>query len=187
MAALCSLAEEQTLCPRLFSYFSRESVHLSTSQPQHLPPSPRPSTESLGTLNSYFPAAVWKGCCRSHPRDTQSGGLGPAVSSCPSRSPPLQAGERQHRSLCLRSCCPPAAGHGCCPPSRVRIRVSHPALQRAAPRCDCGFPSPCPAALSLRQSAVPRPYCKPSVVPSAACTKVPSHTCFEISKPGFVS
>lgn len=64
--------------------------------------------------------------------------------------------------------------------SQPGVPWSHTAV--AAPQHGCRFHSPHCSAMS----AVPHHHCKPLVLPSAASTKLLSHACFEISKPGFV-
>lgn len=182
MAALCSLAGEQTPCPRLFSHFPHESTRLRISQPQHLP---LPSTESPGTLNSHFPppsgiAAVTP-IARTPKREVWGQRHGAA--------PQGHLHRTQERSSSVGSACAPAARRsGARPPSPSPVRIRAPRSRAGAsrPTARPRVPSPRPAALSLRQSAAPRPYCKPVVLPSAACPKVPSRTHPEIGRLGFV-
>lgn len=166
-------------CPRLFSCFPHESTRLPISQPPHLP---LPSTESPGTLNSHFPPPSAIAAATLIAGTPEKGGLGPAA-------PQGHLHRMQERGSGVGSACVPAARHsGARPPSPgpARIRAPRPHAGASRPTARPRVPSPRPAALSLRLSAAPRPYGKPVVVPSAACPKVPSRTCSEIGKLGFV-
>lgn len=109
-------------------------VLVSVSRPQQLPPAQHSLSRHVKLL---LPLATWKGRCHAHPRDTRMGALGLVASSGPSRSPPLQAGKRQRRPLCLQCC---RAG------ARLPIPCPHEGSRLAVP--------------SLQQSAIPaRPWC----------------------------
>lgn len=105
MAARCGLSEEQTLSPPLSSHIPHESARLCLNH-SISPPAQYSLSQHVKLL---LPTATWKGPCHAHPRDTRMGALGLVALSGPSRSPPLQAGKRQRRPLCLQ-CCRAGAG-----------------------------------------------------------------------------
>lgn len=162
MAARCGLSEEQTLSPPLSSHIPHESARLCLNH-SISPPAQYSLSQHVKLL---LPTATWKGPCHAHPRDTRMGALGLVALSGPSRSPPLQAGKRQRRPLCLQ-CCRAEQGS----PSRAPMGHSRGLTPGSA--ISAAISNPCSSSA-------------PVVVPSATCTEALSDCCFEIHNRGVV-